>query len=179
MQVPLRVSLVHLDPRDGRAVLVLVHELTARVFPLWVGDAEAASIARAVEGATSPRPDAHDLMATLVRGLGGQVLAVELTGVVGGVVVAEVVLGGADEPFVVEARPSDAVALALRAGCPILVEDELLEQVAARVREAELRAGPPGKGGSGGAEPVVQSTAERWNALLQHLGGAREGGYEA
>ncbi len=173
MQVPLRVSMVQLDPRDGRAVLLFVHEASGRVFPLWIGDQEAASVVRALEGATSPRPDAHDLMANIVRGLGAQVQSVELTGVVGGVVVAEVVLCGADEPILIEARPSDAVALALRAQCPILVEEELLEQVAARVREAEARVGPAR--GSSAAEPVMQSAAERWNQLLEHLGGARQG----
>jgi bifunctional DNase/RNase len=171
VHVRLVVASLALDPRDGAAVLLLEHEETHRVFPLWLGDREAASIARAADGVIAHRPEASSLMHGVVRALGGVVRQVSITGVVGGVVQAEVVLAQADEEVVLDARPSDAIALALQAGAPVLIDDALLEQVAARVREAEARVQPEQTFTA--AEPVHQSAAERWNALIGHLSGSR------
>lgn len=179
MHVPLTVANLSLDPRDGAAVLLLEHAATGRVFPLWLDDRQAATVARAADGQRTPRPESADLMHGIVRALGGAVRQAVITGVVGGVVQAEIVLGYADEESVLDARPSDAIALALLEGAPLLVEDGLLEQVAARVREAEARVAPDRDYAA--AEPVYQSAAERWNALIGHLSEARDLGdvYEA
>ena len=171
MQVPLRFTSLQLDPRDGRAVLLLIHEDSGRIFPLWLGDTEASAIARALEGRRVTSSDAHDLLWRLVDRLGAAIEHVEIRSLAGGVLEAIVAVSHVDEPFLLDARVSDAVALALRAGAPILVGEELLETVAARVREAEARMGP--RPVSAAAEPVVQSAAERWNQLLAHLGGQR------
>lgn len=170
-QVQLRVAAVTLDPRDGRAVVVLVHEASGRVFPLWVGDEEAAAVARALAGRGQPSStDTHGLLAAAVRVLGASVEHVELTGVISSVVTAQVFLGDAEGVSALAARPSDAVALAVRLGAPILVHDELLAQVAARVADAEARTGARNPAA---AEPVQLSQAERWNQLLAHLSSSR------
>ncbi len=138
-----------------------------RVFPLWVSDDEAAAVARAVQGrGHSSSTDTHGLLAATVRALGATVERVEFTGLVSSVVTASVVLGDADGPMSLPARPSDAVALALRSGAAILVPEELLAHVAARVADAEARTGPRN---AAAAEPVYMSQAERWNQLLAHL----------
>jgi bifunctional DNase/RNase len=151
--------------------LLLTHEESGRIFPLWLGDAEASSVARALEGPRPSSPDTHDLMWRIVDRLGAGVEHVEIRALAGGVLEAAVALSHIDEPILLDARVSDAVALALRSGAPILVSEELLETIAGRVREAEARMGP--RPVSAAAEPVVQSAAERWNQLLAHLGGQR------
>lgn len=167
MLVPLRVAGLTLDPRDGRAVVVLAHEPSGRVFPLWVADDDAAGIARALSGGgQSSSTDTHGLLWATVRSLGAGVEHVELNGALHSVVTAAVTLADAAGPVVLAARPSDAVALALRAGAPILVHEELLAQVAARVSDAQARTA--GRGPTA-AEPVQMTPAERWNALLAHL----------
>lgn len=167
MLVPLRVAGVTLDPRDGRAVVVLVHEPSGRAFPLWVADDDAAAIARALSGGgQSSSTDTHGLLWATVRSLGAAVEHVELNGALHSVVTAAVTLADAEGPLVLAARASDALALALRSGSPILVHDELLEQVASRLADAEARTADHGPTA---AEPVLMTPAERWNTLLAHL----------
>lgn len=166
MHVQVDVVGFGLDPRSGRGVVVLVHEASGRAFPLWVHDKDGAAVARALDGRTTGRPDAQELAWEVIATLGASVDHVEIVGVVGGVVQARVGLRFGDEQSWLEARPSDACVLALRAGAPILIEDELLEQVAARVRAAEARAQP--SRASLDESPVL-TVGERWNQLLQHL----------
>lgn len=167
MAIPLRVAGVTLDPRDGRAIVVLVDDESGRAFPLWGADDAAAAIARAVEGrGQSSSTDTHGLLWAAVRTLGAGVEHVELNGALHGVVSAAVTLADAAGPITLAARASDAIALALRAGAPVLVHDELLAQVAARLADAEARTSGHGPAA---AEPVQMTPAERWNALLAHL----------
>ena len=142
-----------------------------RVFPLWVSDDEASAIARALAGrGQSSSTDTHGLLAPAVRSLGATVDHVEITGVIASVVTATVALSDADGIFELAARPSDALALALRSEASILVHDDLLAQVAARVADAEARSGSRNPAG---AEPIQMSQAERWNQLLAHLSSSR------
>lgn len=165
MLVRLTVQSIELDPRDGRAVLFLAHEDSERCFPLWLGDAEAHAISRAL-GRTPAAPDVVELLAQAVVGLGAQLVQVEITGAVHRTVTAAVVIADAHGHLALPARASDAIALALRLDAPILVPEELLAHVAARVSDAEARtqSRPPAA-----AEQVLLSPAERWNALLAHL----------
>jgi bifunctional DNase/RNase len=156
-----------LDPRDGGAVVVLGHDASQRYFPIWLADKEAHAIARALDGRPTQRPDTHDLAHTLITAFGARVRRARITGVAGGVVHAQLVVAHADEDLIVDARPSDAIVLALFIGAPIVVDDGLLEQVAARVREAEARVAPTTT--KEGAEPLAQSHAERWGQILAHL----------
>lgn len=160
----LHVSAVSLDPRDGRPVVLLIHGATGRVFPLWVGDDEAAAVSRALRG--GPTTDAQGLLAAAVHSLGASVEHVEITGIIDRVVTATIALGDAHGTITLPARPSDAVALALRANAPIFVHEVLLAQVASRVADAEARTGSRT---ASAAEPVPLSQAERWNQLLAHL----------
>jgi bifunctional DNase/RNase len=159
-------------------VLVLEHRDSERAFPIWLHDADAAAVARALDGRGAVSPDAHTLTFGVVAAVGARVEHAMLTGVVGGVVQARVMLRYGDETVGLDARSSDAIALAVRARAPILVGDALLDQVAARVREAEARLLPATR--SDAAESVEMTPGERWNQLLQHLGGDGDGPlYEA
>ena len=167
MEVQLELVDLTLDPRDGRAVVVLEHRASGRIFPLWVDEREAAALARASTAKATPRPDPQELLFAVILALGAGVQRVNIARVTGGVVHAELRLLHGDEVVALDARPSDAIAVALRSGAPIVVEEDLLDQVSARVREAEARALPASRGT--GAERLVQSPAERWNILLEHL----------
>lgn len=167
VEVVLELLELTLDPRDGRAVVVLEHRETGRVLPVWMDDRDASSVANAARGLSTPQPGPHDLLYTALVALGAEVGHAALRSVAGGVVRAELCLLYADERVLLEARASDAIAVALRAGAPILAAEELLDQVDARVREAEARLLPAHR--TAAAEPVLQSTAERWNQLLEHL----------
>lgn len=108
--------------------LLLLEELGGeRVLPIFIGTPEAAAIAYALQGVQAPRPMSHDLMGHIISALGGQVFSVEITELVNGTFYANLRLVRQGEEIVVGSRPSDAVALALRVGAPILVSDDLME----------------------------------------------------
>ncbi|WP_396657986.1 bifunctional nuclease family protein [Microbacterium sp.] len=125
-----RVAGVALDA-SGQHVLLLkpIEELPGegRVLPIWIGQMEATSILIAVEGADVPRPLAHDLMRRLLEVTGAEVVRVAVARIEDGTFYAEVTVSTADGEQVVDARPSDAIALASRTAAPIWVADEVME----------------------------------------------------
>ncbi len=116
---------------EGRHIILLkpVGEAQAvgLVLPIVVGEQEATSTLIALSGETPPRPLSHDLMKTLLDTLGAHVERVDVTRIDQETFYAEITLGVAAGPLVLDARPSDSVALALRVEAPIFVADDVLE----------------------------------------------------
>ena len=171
VQIPLRFAQLMHDPRDGRAVILLVHEPSGRALPLWLADDDALMILRALRGESTAVPDGAALAHSLVELLGGGIDHVSIDRIAGGVAQASITVVDARGELRLAARPSHAVALALRAAAPILTSEDLLEHVTARLAEAEARRQHKV---AVAAESVVQTPAERWNQLLAHLSGHRE-----
>ncbi len=118
---------VAFDPEVGSPVVVLHEEDGSRELPIWIGVNEARSIAARLGGETPPRPNTHDLTKRLVDRMAGKIRRVVVTDLSEGVYFARIHLtGGEGERFEVDARPSDAIALALRFGAPIFVHEGLL-----------------------------------------------------
>ncbi len=95
-----------------------------RFLPIWVGAPEASAIAFAQQGVVPPRPLTHDLLKDVIEAVGRSVVEVRIVAVKDGVFHAELVLDGGT---VISSRSSDAIALALRTGSPILGAEEVLE----------------------------------------------------
>jgi len=114
--------------------IVLLKEIDGiRYIPIWVGSVEATAIAFAQQSLLPPRPLTHDLLVTVISELGGELVAIHLTELRVGVFYAELKLkGGAS----ISARPSDAIALALRTGAPILATEELFVQAGIEIPDA-------------------------------------------
>jgi bifunctional DNase/RNase len=109
----------------SNAPIVLVRPITGgALLPIWIGPNEAAAIAMAQQGVAAPRPLTHDLFIATLLQLGTPLESVRITRLDEGVFFAELVVGAQ----AVDARPSDAIALALRAGVPILLADEVLAE---------------------------------------------------
>ena len=107
--------------------LVLLEEVGGeRVLPIFIGAPEAAAIAYALQALPSPRPMAHDLLGNVVGALDARLFSVEITELVDNTFYANLRLLREGREIVVSARPSDAVAVALRVGAPILVSDDLM-----------------------------------------------------
>jgi bifunctional DNase/RNase len=129
------VVAVQLEATTGAPVVVLrEHDEAHRLLPLFVGGLEATAIALALTGTEAPRPLTHDLMATVVDRLHARLDRIEVTGVSDGAYLAELVLVGPNGAVRVDARPSDAIALAVRAKAPMFVADDVLERAAALVQ---------------------------------------------
>lgn len=128
--VQVRVAGVAVDAVGDHVILLKPVDALpgeGRVLPIWIGSQEATSILIAVEGAEAPRPLAHDLMRAMLTALDAKVARVEVTRVEDGTFFAEVTLA-ADGVVTLDARPSDAVALATRTGAPIFVADDVLDE---------------------------------------------------
>lgn len=125
--IRLNVVSVGLVEDTGSVIIVLRAEESARLLVMEIGMLEGRSIAMEAEGVRSPRPLTHDLMHQFIQGLGATVGDVRIRDFRDGTFFATVVLTRQDGTTVeFDARPSDAIALALRAGAPIYAADEVM-----------------------------------------------------
>ncbi|MDD5719686.1 MAG: bifunctional nuclease family protein [Candidatus Krumholzibacteria bacterium] len=118
-----------LDQRTEAPVVLLYVPPEEMCLPIWIGPAEAASIALALRGQSFARPLTHDLLAMVIDGLGGRVERVVITDQRDSTYYARIFLGRDRDVVAVDARPSDGIALALRTGAPIYLEAAVLEKV--------------------------------------------------
>lgn len=128
----LRVIGVRFEEPDYAPVLVLRELEGQRVLPIWIGAAEAGAIATFQQGVVPDRPLSHDLHLALIEDLGHRLSRVELVKVERGTFYADLVV---DDATRISARPSDAVAIALRADAPVFATEELLDEVGIRLDE--------------------------------------------
>ena len=119
----------------SRSPIVLLRERGGdRYLPIWIGSAEASAIAMAQQGVVPPRPLTHDLMIDVLSGLGRTLEQVRIVEVKDNVYYAELVF---DQNTTVSARTSDAIALALRAGCAIVGAETVLTEAGVPMQEEE------------------------------------------
>ena len=116
-----------MDPATSMPIVVLKDVASDSVMPIWVGIFEANAIALEIEKVTAPRPMSHDLTRNLIDNLNGQLERVVISELKDDTFFAQLWLRQGDYPLVVDARPSDAIALALRADCPIYVAEEVMQ----------------------------------------------------
>jgi bifunctional DNase/RNase len=114
----------------GNIPVVVLREMSEehRLLPIFIGQPEATAIAFALDGVVTQRPMTHDLLRDVLAGLDAQVERVVVTHLEEGTFFAELHLRQGEKSIVVSARPSDAMALALRVDCPIFATEELLDE---------------------------------------------------
>ena len=118
-----RVSLTNQD-----RIIVLKDKTSERYVPIWIGLFEAESITIALQNIAIARPLTHDLLLKILHQLGARLLRVEITGLVSETYYANLVIE-TDKTFFIDCRPSDALALVVRTGAPIFVDEEILNEV--------------------------------------------------
>lgn len=129
---------VRLEMPANAPVLVMREQSgLRRVMTIYIGGPEASAIHTALEGLEPPRPLTHDLAIDLLEAANGRVERIVVTEVRDATFFADVVLSSDGGQKIVSARPSDAVALALRSGSPIFAEDDLLDEVGRIIPEDE------------------------------------------
>src|SRR5262249_20215734 len=126
----MQVKGLMMDPVTQSPIIVLRDASGDAVLPIWVGIFEANAIAMMLEKIPPPRPMTHDLLRSLIETLRARVESVVITDLRDNTFYALIHLRRGDEKLTVDARPSDAMALALRANAPIFVEDAVLEKSA-------------------------------------------------
>lgn len=128
MEVEMSIRGLMVDPLTNMPIVMLHDPDGERVLPIWVGIFEANSIALQIENVSSPRPMTHDLLRNVIHDLSGKVTKVVVSDVKESTFYATIHLLVAEKPVAIDARPSDAIALALRAKAPIFAEEAVIEQ---------------------------------------------------
>jgi uncharacterized protein len=128
--VPVRVKGVYIAESQGNspAPVVLLEDEKARLVPIFVGLSEAISIYHALSGELSPRPMTHDLFISVLESLGASITNVLIDDLDGGIYYARLTIKGNTNQSEIDARPSDCLALALRAKAPIEVQEKVVSE---------------------------------------------------
>lgn len=127
----IRVSLV-----NYQRVLILKEKETERFLPIWIGPAEAESIAIRLQGVSVGRPMTHDLLVKIIEDSGAKISAVLISDLSNDTFFAKIVLERNSEKIDIDSRPSDAIAIAVRARVPIYVADSVLDQAGVYIDES-------------------------------------------
>jgi bifunctional DNase/RNase len=127
MEVEMKIRGLMMDPVTNMPIVVLKDLNGNTILPIWVGIYEANAIALEIEKVSTPRPMTHDLIKTLLLGLGTGIRKVVVSELKDDTFYAVIWLDRDGELISVDSRPSDALALALRLDCPIYVDESVLK----------------------------------------------------
>ena len=131
------VARLGLDSSTNSYVVILQEKGGHRLLPIWIGQPEAESIVMQMKHMKRERPLTHDLCKRLIQGLGGELRRVQITRVQKNTYFAELHLVRGEDVVLVDARPSDSIAIALRLAAPIFAPESLLPAVAAEDADSE------------------------------------------
>ncbi len=129
--IPMKVQGLTIDPGSNSPILILQEITGERTLPIWIGLLEATAIASELEKVSFSRPMTHDLAMNLLKHLGCAISKIEVTELKDNTFFALIHLQTPEGTSTIDSRPSDAIALALRAQAPILVAEEVLVAAAA------------------------------------------------
>ncbi len=141
MEIEVKIRGLMMDPNSGTPIIILKDVNSDIMLPIWVGAYEANAIALEIEKIAPQRPMTHDLLRNLIVEMGARVERIVVTELRDNTFYAVIEMRGrTDDVIMLDARPSDAIALALRADCPIYVHEEVIRaaQGATSTEEAEI-----------------------------------------
>ena len=168
-----------LDPNTQAPVVVLKDETGDICLPIWIGVAEATSIASAIKQVSMTRPLTHDLMYEVLSELGVRIKSVVITDLRDSTYYAELVLSHGDRALIIDSRPSDAIAIALRGAAPIYVTQKVLDQ--AKITFSQKQTSEEEKAQEGAESDREQEASssigsdfttidkEKWEEILDNL----------
>jgi bifunctional DNase/RNase len=138
MLIPMEVIGVRVEMPSNQPIVLLKEIDGSRFLPIWVGAVEATAIAFAQQGVEPPRPLTHDLMNNVIELLDATLTAVHITEIKDGVFYATMLIRGSDGgQLTLSARPSDAIALAIRSHSNILATQELLDEIGIEIPQGD------------------------------------------
>jgi len=128
MLIEMKVSGLTIDPITGTPIVILKDLPEKKAIPIWIGIFEASAIATELEKVKFSRPMTHDLLKDILGTLQVALMRIEIQDLRNNTFFASIFLERDGQTFIVDARPSDAIALALRVGSPIFVEEKVIEK---------------------------------------------------
>jgi bifunctional DNase/RNase len=164
--VEARVNGLILEHKTQQNVVILREAEGERILPIWIGPGEAHAIRRILSDEPFPRPLTHDLLVLIVEGLKARVSRVVISDLRESTFYATVIVQRDSEVLSIDARPSDSIAVALRAKAPIFVNEELLQEPPRRGEEEGGGEEPPEETPR---EPTEEEKAEQLRRFLEKL----------
>lgn len=128
MEIRMKIKGLVIDPISKMPIVVLEDPQKERMLPIWIGVFEANAISLKLENITTPRPMTHDLVQNLLNNLDTHVEKIVVSDIKDNTFYATIYCRHNGETIPIDSRPSDAIALSLRTGSPIFVEDEVIEK---------------------------------------------------
>lgn len=128
MITQMQVKGLMFDPYNNAYIVILRDDDQVEMLPIWVGKAEASSISLALEKVAPPRPMTHDFMKSYLDAFDAKVISVVITDLTENTYFAKIHLMYGDSEYAVDSRPSDAIALALRAQAPIFASESVIRK---------------------------------------------------
>ncbi len=135
MEIEMKIRGLMMDPSANTPIIILKDVNGEALLPIWVGAFEANAIATEIEKLSSLRPMTHDLLKNVIWELGAAIRRVVITDLQHNTFFAVIEMLREDQLITVDARPSDAIALALRVDCPIYVNEEVIKNSSATITE--------------------------------------------
>ncbi|HLI09504.1 MAG TPA: bifunctional nuclease family protein [Ktedonobacteraceae bacterium] len=140
--IEMTVESVRINLATQQRVVILKATKQERYLFIWIAHAEAYAIAVELQGTTSPRPLTHDLLKNVINDLGATIVSVVISDLIEDIFYARIVLDVAGRHVEVDSRPSDAIALAVRAKTPIYVDDSVLERAGVALETTDEQSVP-------------------------------------
>jgi bifunctional DNase/RNase len=138
MEIEVKIRGLMMDPSSGTPIIILKDINSETMLPIWVGAYEANAIALEIEKISPQRPMTHDLLRNVILEMGANVERVVVTELRDNTFFAMIIMKDrAGDSVMIDARPSDAIALALRVDCPIFVNEEVIRASRNTVTSAE------------------------------------------
>ena len=156
MLIPMKVSGITIDPFTNMPIVILKDLEEKNAVPIWIGLVEASAIASELEGIHSPRPMTHDLLRNILGQLNIKISRIAVMDLRDNTYFATIFLQDGGQEIAIDSRPSDAIALALRTGSTILVDDKVIS----KSRQIEL---------STNQEEDEGKKRQKWLSLLENL----------
>ncbi len=156
--IKMTIHAITLDPQSNSPILILKEENGDRTLPIWIGLLEATAIATEMEKLEFARPMTHDLAVNLLKAAGIRLVRVDVTELKDNTYYAEITLDLGDKLVRVDSRPSDAIALALRAEADIFVNEEVLKGATKVETEPTVMTGES-----------KEKDKDKWSKILEDL----------
>jgi bifunctional DNase/RNase len=148
MWVQMTVNTVLFDSRNNSYIVVLKDDSGKKLLPIWIGASEGNSIALAMSNVKASRPLTHDLLVNIFDRLDVEIARVVISDLIDNTFYASLYLLQNGKEFHIDSRPSDAIAVAIRIGAPVFVEEEVLSKQDATTLDTWMK----NLGESGGTE---------------------------
>jgi len=140
MEIQMKIRTIMMDQDANTPVVVLKDVASETMLPIWIGPFEANAIAVEIEKIAAQRPTTHDLIKNLIRELGATVNRVVITDLIENTFFAVIEMTRDGEVLIIDSRPSDAIAVALRVDCPIYVNETVINNSATTTIEDDSSA---------------------------------------